>query len=164
MIAALLVAVLLLSPSPLRGEGGGEGIDAILLDAQRICADPDLTRIGIRTQGHAAQIMRMGADAAPRLVRDLRNPRLNWRYRFWLVDLSGYLREPRLAGPLLSIVEDSRDQPAVRRRAVTALVALGAKEMLPELTRAYRRERDPFVRERIGEGIRKLRLARRAGP
>ncbi len=135
-------------------------LDAILLDVQRICVDPDLTRIGIRTQGHAAQIMRMGAEAAPRIVRDLRNPRLNWRYRFWLVDLSGYLREPRLAGPLLSIAEDPRAQAAVRRRAVTALVALGAIEMIPDLIRLYRRERDPSVRERIGEGIRKLRLAR----
>lgn len=133
-------------------------LDAILFDVQRICVDPDLTRIGIRTQGHAAHIMRMGAAAAPRLVRDLRNPRLNWRYRFWLVDLSGYIREPRLAGPLLSILEDARDQPAVRRRAVTALVALGAKDMIPDLIQLYRRERDPAVRERIGEGIRKLRL------
>lgn len=103
---------------------------------------------------------RIGASAAPELVRVLRRKDLGIKARRFLALALGGTRDPRAYDPLVAMLRgDSSWQ--VRADSASALGTLGDPRAIEPLGEAVREDPDPAVVKRAGKAREELRAAGR---
>ncbi len=73
-----------------------------------------------------------------------------WKFKFWCVDMAGYLKEKKIAPVLYKIAENKNEKEEIRKRAVIALSQMKQKTFLRKLFEATRENR---IREEIARAI-----------
>lgn len=81
-----------------------------------------LDELGRSTLAQSAALLDMGPDAVYCLSLCLDSS--DWRVRFWVVDILGYLDNPDAQRPLMRILADNDEDVRVRRQACRSLQRL----------------------------------------
>ncbi|RLD17211.1 MAG: hypothetical protein DRI36_04500 [Caldiserica bacterium] len=115
----------------------------------------NLESFGIATMKQSAEILEFGKIASPFVIEALYLSK-NFNYKYWLVDILGYLKDKRNILPLLSIVEDENEEIEIRKRAVESVAEIGGKEAIKFLKDSYKIVKNEEVKEKIAEVIVKL--------
>ena len=130
-------------------------LDRVLEKSRRIRG---LDAFGIRTMNESVKILDESKNASSfiagailktgRWRAALKNS--DWRFRYWCVDMAGYLKDRKLAEVLYSVALDGRERPEVRVRAVKSLREFKNRYYLKKL---LRRVSKSGVREEIAKAI-----------
>jgi len=64
--------------------------------------------------------------------REKINP-LYWKFKYWCVDVAGYIKDKNLVALLMDIVMDKGERTDIRIRAVRSLKELNQKKQLKEI-------------------------------
>ena len=75
---------------------------------------------------------------------------LFWKFRFWCVDMAGYLKDKKLAEILYSAAADRKELPEIRMRAVISLREMKKKQFLKEL---FLKTEEVFIREKVAKAL-----------
>lgn len=78
------------------------------------------------------------------------NPSSFWKFRFWCVDMAGYLKNGKLAQILYSVVADRNERLEIRMRAVVSLREMKKKPMLKKL---FLKTKEVSIREEVAKAI-----------
>ncbi len=73
-----------------------------------------------------------------------------WKFRFWCVDMAGYLMDKKLAEVLYAVAADRNERPEIRMRAVLSLREMRMEQFLREL---FLMTEDVSVREEVAKSI-----------
>ena len=95
----------------------------ILKKVENIARYHNLDYLGRSTMSEAVEIMDIGAGAIPVLVRKLKDS-ANWKLRYWIVDIMGYIQSRSNIVPLIEVVEDNMEKEIIRIRACESLKEL----------------------------------------
>ncbi len=134
--AAALIDLMIIDPIPLK-------------DGRHFIPD-DLTR-----QDCLEMLERMGAQAAPELLRALARKDLGIKSRRFLALALGGTKDPRAFDPLVALLA-SDPSWQVRADAATALGKLGDGRAIEPLTVAVQGDKDPAVVKRAGKAREQL--------
>ncbi|MGM0568217.1 MAG: HEAT repeat domain-containing protein [Elusimicrobiota bacterium] len=96
----------------------------ILNKIKRIASESSLNFLGRTTMNEAVYLMEIGSPIVPLMIKELKTSS-NMNYRFWLVDLLGYMNTPKGIIPLVEVIEDEREDEKVRIRACISIKSLG---------------------------------------
>jgi len=73
-----------------------------------------------------------------------------WKFRFWCVDMAGYLKDKKLAEILYSSAFDKKEPPEIRKRAVLSLREMRKKQFLREL---FLKTEETSIREEVAKAL-----------
>jgi hypothetical protein len=79
----------------------------------------DLDTFGRSTMVQSRKVLDMGPCAVYTLSWYLDNP--DWKVRFWIADIMGYLDNKDAQAPLLRLIENENEQECVKERALMSL-------------------------------------------
>lgn len=127
-------------------------LDSVSREADRL----SLESLGRSTMKESVNIMDVGPLAASHLIRRLKKAR-NWKMRYWLVDMLGYIDSRDGLWPLLEIIEDPTEKEEVRLRACEALKELNYSEVVDDLRISAEIVENRKIKEKIIETISSLR-------
>ncbi len=128
----------------------------ILETVQNLSQQGSLNYLGQNTMNEAVMIMDMGKKTSPVLGRELRK-NFNWKYRYWLVDILGYIEDRNNIIPLIEIIENENENLKVRLRACESLQELGFKESAEQLKISRNIVENEKVKTKIDETISSIR-------
>ena len=128
----------------------------ILKKVESIAEKHNLDYLGLSTMSEAVEIMDIGAAAVPVLVKKLKDS-ANWKLRYWIVDIMGYIPCRSNIVPLIEVIEDSREKEIVRIRACESLKELRYRESYEYLLISRDIVKNINVREKIEEVIKYIR-------
>jgi hypothetical protein len=95
----------------------------IVRELERISKDSvTLDEFGQRTLKQSQEVLQIGAPAVYSLSLCLNNK--DWRVRFWIADILGYLNNPDARRPLLRLLDNNTERQAVRKRAIVSIKML----------------------------------------
>lgn len=77
---------------------------------------------------HGVEIMRIGETAVYALSLYTTHP--DWKVRFWIVDMLGYLNNPDAKRPLIRILRNEHEKDIVYERAWKSLKSLDNKNYI----------------------------------
>ncbi|MBN1822931.1 MAG: HEAT repeat domain-containing protein [Endomicrobiales bacterium] len=86
---------------------------------------PDIEELGKQTLAHAQEILDMGPSAVYALSLHMGEP--DWKVRFWIIDIMGYLENYDAKRPLLRAINNRHEKKAVKEQAIKSLKRLGFK-------------------------------------
>jgi len=112
----------------------------------------NLENFGIATMQQSIEIMDIGKRASAFLIDELYTTS-NYNFKYWLVDMLGYLNDRRNIFPLLSIIEDENEDLNLRKRAIESIKEIGSKTALKKLIESYNIVKNPVIKEKIAEAI-----------
>ncbi len=126
-----------------------------ILKRVRIKADEsqDLDSLGIATMEEAIEMMKVGSGAVKILTEELEGEKDDWRIRFWLIDMLGYLNHEYAVRMLASIMLNSNEKRENRICAIGALGRIGHDHARGELRNALNILKEQDLRERIAEAL-----------
>jgi hypothetical protein len=127
-------------------------IDKILDRIRNMALKHQLEYVGRNTMVEAVQIMDIGSSASVVLIGRLKTAD-NWKFRFWIVDLMGYIPSRDNILPLIEIVEDPREKEIIRVRACESLKELNYKKSLEQLLISMDIVENPVIRETIRKTV-----------
>lgn len=131
-------------------------IEHILERIYRLSERTSLENLGRGSMSESVALMDIGEPAA-RVISMKLKEKNNWRYRFWLVDMLGYVGGEGNITPLIEVVEDSSENIRVRLRAAESLRELRLSRALPALLISRDIVADQRVLEEINKSIEYLR-------
>jgi len=133
-----------------------EALKKVMLKA---ASGSSLESLGISTLKQAVVLLEEPKAAAPFVADAIYGKNLwsgrksepyYWKFRYWCVDMAGYLKEKRFAGMLSSIVSGVNERNELRIRAVKALREMKAESILKKL---FFQTDNSAVREEIAKAI-----------
>ena len=80
-----------------------------------------LEELGKETLSQSAEILDLGEAAQKPLLEALKDRKKDWKLRFWVVDILGYVGDGASEGALLKAARNSKENKLVRGRAKKAL-------------------------------------------
>ncbi len=131
-------------------------VENILERVKNLADSVSLDRLGSSTMNESVILMDIGEGAVPLLIRDLKTSD-NYRYRYWLVDLMGYMNTPHGIIPLVEVIEDEGEEEKVRMRACESIKELRYPKAIDYLLISRDLVRNDSVRENIDKAIGYLR-------
>ncbi|MFH1957918.1 MAG: hypothetical protein ABIJ15_05535 [bacterium] len=118
-----------------------------------------MDEFGIITMKESITLLEEAGDSAPFVAEVIlgreqwaaqaKQP-LFWKFRFWCVDMGGYLKDKKLAEILYSVAADRNERPEIRMRAVLSLREMRMKHFLREL---FLETEDVSIREEVAKSI-----------
>lgn len=159
MIPGAALSLVVFGSAAALGAGNeAAGIHA-LKRAEAVCQSTSrLDEIQRRTQRESATLIRLGSRGAQMLRRTAQDRRRDWRFRWWAVELLGYIPDPHSVTWLAGVARDPHEVQRIRSQAVSCLVELRSPTGLLLLEEAYPMEKNAEIRRRMAEGMRKLRM------
>lgn len=99
-------------------------ISIIMHEVENISRSTDnLDEFGKRTLKQGKEILDIGAKCIYVLSWYLDNP--DWKVRFWIVDIMGYLKNMEAERPLSRVIDNPDEEKTVKDRALKSLKKLG---------------------------------------
>ncbi|HLD29951.1 MAG TPA: HEAT repeat domain-containing protein [bacterium] len=131
-------------------------IRTVLKEVERLSGvHRNLDNFGISTMKQAIEIMEAGRKASPLVAEALlATPSSNFRY--WLIDILGYLKDDRNLFPLFAVLENENEKRPFRERALESAKEIGGKQVRKMLLDSYSRIDDKNLREKIARVIAEL--------
>jgi len=126
-----------------------------ILKRVRIKADESegLDSLGLATMEEAIEMMGVGLGAVKILTEELEKEKEDWRIRFWLIDMLGYLNNEYAVRLLTSIMLNSNERRENRICAIGALGRIGHDHAMGELRNALNILTEQDLRERVAEAL-----------
>jgi hypothetical protein len=131
-------------------------IEKTLKTVSSKAANRSLNQLGRSTMKEAVDIMDMGPQVAVLLVEKLKKSG-NWKMKYWIVDMLGYIDNSNSIFPLLEIIEDPSEKQQVRLRACETLKELNYKAAVESLHTSAEIVKDIKIKAKILETINALR-------
>ena len=127
----------------------------LILKRVRITAgeSQSLDSLGLATMAEAIEIMEIGSGAVKILTEELKREKEDWRIRFWLIDMLGYLNHEYAVEPLASIMLNSSEKRENRICAIGALGRIRHDHARGELRNALNILTEQDLRERVAEAL-----------
>lgn len=111
-------------------------VNQIITTVEKICLSTDnLDLIGKKTMKQSQEIMDIGKDASLPLIKNFQNSD-NYKLRYWIVDILGYLQDERNLYILEEIVQDEEENFKVRKKAAESILEINperGREILEKL-------------------------------
>jgi len=142
--------------SPAKREKIQYALNSVL---QKALVTGTMDEFGISTMRESIVILERTAAAAPFIAEVLLlkgqwasyvNPSSFWKFRFWCVDMAGYLKNGKLARILYSVAADRNERLEIRMRAVISLREMRKKRLLKEL---FLKTKEVSIREEVAKAI-----------
>ena len=131
-------------------------INKILDSVRNTAMEHPLDYLGRNTMAEAVKIMDAGVGASEVLIKRLKTA-YDWKFRFWIVDLMGYIPDRDNILPLIEIIEDPLEKDIIRFRACESLKELDYTKSIEQLLISMDLVEDPIVREEIRKTIESIR-------
>jgi len=131
-------------------------VEKILNRVENIAKNRELEFLGRSTMSESVELMDMGVKVCPILVSKLKVSR-NWKLRFWLVDLLGYIPSRENIISLVEVIEDSTEKEATRLRACESLMELNYTESIEHLLIAKDIVTNEKLKQKIELTIKRLK-------
>ncbi|MFH1416549.1 MAG: HEAT repeat domain-containing protein [Elusimicrobiota bacterium] len=123
---------------------------------RKMASQSSLDYLGRNTMNESVMLMDLGPAVSSILVEELRTTS-DWKYRFWLVDMLGFLPTPDNIIPLIEVLEDYTENVSVRLRACESLKELKYREAVEHLMISRDMVKSQKIAEKIDESIGYLR-------
>lgn len=128
-----------------------------LTEVEKICQNSEsLDVVGKSTMTQSARLIDLGKAASPVLVSVVQDKTKNWKFRYWAVDLLGYIEDERNILALIAVIEDSADEEKIRFCALQAIAEMGNPEAIEYLEVAEQIVENGALWEEITRVIEKL--------
>ena len=131
-------------------------VEHILRRVKRASESRSLENLGRTTMNEAVVLMDLGNDISSIIIKALKQNG-NWKYRFWLVDILGFVGGTGNIIPLVEVIEDTSEHLEVRLRACESLKELRLPSAIPHLLIARELVNESAVKEAIQKAIDFLR-------
>jgi len=131
-------------------------VEHILNKVYKIAQKNELDYLGRSTMSESVELMDMGAKVIPVLVEKLKVTD-NWKLRFWIVDIMGYIPSKDNILPLIEVIEDNTEREEVRLRSCESLRELKYKNAKEHLLISIDIVNNKRVKEEINKTINYLR-------
>lgn len=119
-----------------------------------------LDALGRATMPQSVALLELGPDAIAPLSLWLEKGAQDWRMRYWVVDLLGFLKDPDSLKPLVRVVKNSKEAKVVRLRALRSLEELGYPQGAEGLKKIAPAVREGDLRSRIQVVVQRLEAAK----
>lgn len=130
-------------------------IESILDKIDRIAKRSTLEYLGKSTMKESVDIMDSGPMISYILIEYLKTSE-NWKFRYWLVDMLGYLRTRHNIIPLIEVIEDATENVSVRIKACESVLELSYITSVEQLAISKDIVKNHRVRAKIDEVIKSL--------
>lgn len=149
----------------LSAETNEEQLASSVLSQVRFIASKTKTleELGKQTLSQAAIFLDMKESALPILHRALKPAEKNWKVRYWVCDLLGYIGNAETSQKLLQIVGDENEVNLTRRRALDSILeierresGIGKKELKVKLRLIAKKIKNARVKKKIQWTIKRL--------
>lgn len=128
-----------------------------LTEVEKICQNSEsLDIVGKSTMTQSARLIDLGEVASPMIISVVQDKTKNWKFRYWAVDLLGYIKDEKNILPLIAVIEDSTEQEKVRFCALQAIDEMANPEAIEYLEVAEQIVENGTLREEITKVIEKL--------
>ncbi len=128
-----------------------------LNEVEKICQNSEsLDIVGKSTMTQSARLIDLGKAASPVLVSVVQDKTKNWKFRYWAVDLLGYIEDEKNILALIAVIEDSADEEKIRFCALQAIAEMANPEAVEYLEVAEEIVENATLREEITNVIIKL--------
>jgi len=128
-----------------------------LTEVEKICQNSEsLDVVGQSTMTQSARLIDLGKVASPVLVSVVQDKSKHWKFRYWAVDLLGYIKDEINILPLIAVIEDSADEEKIRFCALQAIAEMANPEAIEYLEVAEQIVENGALREEITKVIEKL--------
>lgn len=128
-----------------------------LTEVEKICQNSEsLDVVGRSTMTQSARLIDLGKVASPVLVSVVQDKSKHWKFRYWAVDLLGYIKDEINILPLIAVIEDSADEEKIRFCALQAIAEMANPEAIEYLEVAEQIVENGALREEITKVIEKL--------
>lgn len=131
-------------------------IERILKRVENVARQHDLDYLGRSTLKESVEIMELGVKVSHVLVEKLKLTG-NWKFRFWIVDMLGYIPNRDNIVSLIEVIEDSTEEELVRLRACESLEELSYLQAIEHLLISMDMVENKGVKRKINETIEFLR-------
>ncbi|MBU2528681.1 hypothetical protein KKF70_04760 [bacterium] len=134
-------------------------LEALERVRKKAASGSSLDSLGISTLKESVVLLDHPSAAAPFIAdaiegRDLwsgiKGESYYWKFRYWCIDMAGYMDERQFAGMLASIVSREDEKDELRIRAVMTLREMKEKESLRKL---FMEMKNSAVREEIARAL-----------
>ncbi len=130
--------------------------ESVLKKVEEIAKKYDLGYLGRNTMNESVEMMDIGTAVSPVLVEKLKVSQ-NWKFRFWIVDILGFIANKDNIIPLIEVIEDNTEKEIVRLRACESLKELKYFQTIEHLLISKDMIKSRSVKEKIDETIEFLR-------
>ncbi|MEE9315819.1 MAG: HEAT repeat domain-containing protein [bacterium] len=128
-----------------------------LAEVEKICQNSEnLDVVGKSTMIQSARLIDLGKVASPVLVSVIQDKTKNWKFRYWAVDLLGYIEDEKNIFALIAVIEDSAEQEKIRFCALQAIDEMANPEAIEYLEVAEQIVENGALREEITRVMEKL--------
>ena len=128
-----------------------------LAEVEKICQNSEsLDVVGKSTMIQSARLIDLGKVASPVLVSVVQDKTKNWKFRYWAVDLLGYIEDEKNILALVAVIEDSAEQEKIRFCALQSIAEMANPEAVEYLEIAEQIVENGTLREEITRVIEKL--------
>lgn len=128
-----------------------------LTEVEKICQSSEsLDVVGKSTMTQSARLIDLGKVASPVLVSVVQDKTKNWKFRYWAVDLLGYIEDEKNILALIAVIEDSADEEKIRFCALQAIAEMANPEAIEYLEVAEQIVENGALREEITKVMEKL--------
>ncbi len=128
-----------------------------LTEVEKICQNSEsLDVVGRSTMTQSARLIDLGKVASAVLVSVVQDKSKHWKFRYWAVDLLGYIKDEINILPLIAVIEDSADEEKIRFCALQAIAEMANPEAIEYLEVAEQIVENGALREEITKVIEKL--------
>ncbi len=127
-------------------------IEKILVRVERIAEKNNLDYLGRSTMMESVEILDMGKIVSSTLIEKLKISS-NWKFRFWIVDIMGFISSKDNIIPLIEVLENNNEKDIVRMRACESLKELGYLKALEHLMISRDIVANKKIRTKITETI-----------
>lgn len=131
-------------------------INIVLNKVESLSKTNDLDYLGRSTMNESVEVLDCGAAVSSIIIHRLKISE-NWKFRYWLVDILGYLGSPENVIALVEVIEDNTEKILVRLRACDSISELNYRHAIKHLNIAETIVKDKVILEKIAETIRNLR-------
>lgn len=128
-----------------------------LAEVEKICqSNESLDVVGKSTMIQSARLIDLGKASSPVLVSVVQDKTKNWKFRYWAVDLLGYIEDEKNILALIAVIEDSAEQENIRFCALQSIAEMANPEAVEYLEVAEQIVENGGLREEITKVIIKL--------
>jgi hypothetical protein len=132
-------------------------IKEYLNQVEEICQNSEsLDVVGQSTMTQSAKLIDLGKAASPMLVGVVQDKTKHWKFRYWAVDLLGYIDDEGNILPLVAVIEDSAEEEKIRFCAVQAIAEMDKPEAIEYLEVSEQIVESESLMEEIRKVIEKL--------
>jgi len=132
-------------------------IKEYLTQVEQICQNSEsLDVVGQSTMTQSARLIDLGKAASPMLVGVVQDKTKHWKFRYWTVDLLGYIEDEGNILPLVAVIEDPAEEEKIRFCAVRAIAEMAKQEAIEYLEVAEQIVENESLVEEIRKVIEKL--------